>query len=183
VQLLPSPAPLAHTSPPITAAGVQLRLRPGDRPRWCDASPWQESFSAWRDAARAVGLPVYVAVVCLLEYDLALEDLAPWITQPEECLGDAAQLDGAVPRINGEADMRAWLAVLAGPGHLEDDGLPEIALPARLTARPTVNQRWGERLKPCRLEDALACERAAAQQGLTLEAWALRAALAAPRGR
>jgi hypothetical protein len=153
-----------------------MRMRPGERPYWADASPWQSSWEDWRARARDASLPVDTAVSCLLEYELTCMELQRWIEQPESVLAQASQRELDQARLCGDEEFRRWLDVLGHSASSHDD-LPEIALPLRLMRSPAVRRGWGSQVKPDRLDQALRCERAAALQAQTLEGWALRAGL------
>jgi hypothetical protein len=175
VQLVRSEPPAASVCPALEATTARIRLRPGERPYWADASPWQSSWDDWRVRAHHAGVPLDTAVSCLLEYELTRVELQRWVEQPELMLAHASERELDQARLCGDEEFRRWLDVL---GHnTSHDDLPEIALPLRLMRSPAVRRGWGSQVKPDCLDQALRCERAAAIHAQTLEGWALRAGL------
>jgi hypothetical protein len=152
-------------------------MRPGERPYWADASPWEADWAGWRQGALDAGVSLDVAVACLVEYDLTLTELERWIDQPAAELRQAAQRELASPRLAPDAEFRDWLELLKGGLSTMSDELPDIVLPVRLMRSAVVRAGWGSRVAPTRLRDALTCERAAAGRSLTLEGWGLRVGL------
>jgi hypothetical protein len=153
-----------------------MRMRPGERPSWTDASPWQERWQQWRECAQDAGVGVEIAVAVMLEYELVLIELQGAIANPATMLSEAAESELAGARLAPDQDYRAWSSVLLGAGTPADE-LPEIALPQRLLRTPLLRSGWGDLLARAHLSEALLCERAATAHALTLELWAMRAAL------
>jgi hypothetical protein len=122
-----------------------------------------------------VGLDI--AIGCLLEYALALDELERWIPRPESELRAAAQRELESPRLAPSAELRAWSDLLGGCSGISRDELPDVVVPARLMQNAAIRSDWGRHIELARLGDALRCERAASRRGLTLEGWGLRVAL------
>lgn len=177
MELVHSRPSSATSRPTLQATRVRLRLRPGERPSWTDASPWEAAWEDWRQAARASGVALDAAVSCLLEYDMACCELGRWLANPASLVGQVARAELSSPRLADDPELRQWLRGL-GQDRGSGDELPEIALPQRLLGHPVLRARWGERVDASQLECALRCERAASLSGNTLEGWALRVGLA-----
>lgn len=176
MQLVQSKPPAASVCPALEPTTALMRMRPGERPYWADASSWQSSWDDWRARAHEASIPLDTALSCLLEYELTCVELQRWVEQPELMLAQASERELDQPRLCGDEEFRRWLDVL-GHNDTRHDDLPEIALPLRLMRSPSVRIGWGNLIKPGRLAQALRCERAASLQAQTLEGWALRAGL------
>lgn len=153
-----------------------MRMRPGERPSWTDASPWQEHWEQWRECAQDAGVGVEIAVAVMLEYELVLIELQGAVANPADVLSQAVEAELSGARLPPNPDYRAWSSVLLGAGTRTDE-LPEIALPQRLLRTPRLYTGWGDLLAPAHVSDALLCERAASAHALTLELWAMRSVL------
>jgi hypothetical protein len=153
-------------------------MRPGERPFWADASPWDREWDEWRQGARARGLSLDVALACLLEYTLTIDELASWTARPEAELRAAAGHEMASPRLPPGSELQTWSGLLTGRSAGSHHELPDVVFPSRLLQNnPLVRGDWGSRIAVKQLDDALLCERAACRRGLTLEGWALRVTL------
>lgn len=150
------------------------RLRPGERPAWWNASADRPAFARWRAASASSALSLDGWVAVLLELDLVFKDLAVR-SDASDVLAAAAAAERHQPRLAPTPELRRWIN--PGPPARDDDELPEVLLPARLTARLAPGRRLDDRLCPSRLALALACDRAAAAHGRTMESWAMSAAL------
>jgi hypothetical protein len=83
------------------------------------------------------------------------------------------------PRLPPTGDLRAWERQLTGRGPaLDADELPEVCVPARVVAALGHPLDVAGRIDLAALAAAILADRAACRHGLTLDAWALRAALA-----
>ena len=75
-----------HQARAATGSGSPIpRVRPGERPVWCDASVESSSWGRWRAAAAASGLGLDVWVALLLELRFVRDDmLAAGVERPDE---------------------------------------------------------------------------------------------------
>lgn len=166
----------------LTAPPIALRVRPTDRPVWVDASTDASSFSGWRTVASDFRIPVDALVAVLLEW-------AAVTAIPGIAVDALVEFAGSQPTfLPPTQELRAWDRQLAGRGQLPNyDELPEVCLPVRVVACYGHTLRIATHIDLSETPQAIAADRAAARLGLTLEAWAMRAALGcgygAPRPR
>jgi hypothetical protein len=153
-----------------------FRLRPGDRPHWVELSIGYEEQAEWRRLAARHGLSADVWVALQVEWTLVIDDIGA------EAAADVVERAGALaaaPMLAPTAELRSWVAYLAGGGIPSDD-LPSIALPERLVARlrpADLERELRGRSQTSSAVEAITVDIAAANAGMTLEAWAYREAM------
>jgi hypothetical protein len=162
-------------------AGVDLRLRPGDRPVWLDLELTRVRVREWRARAAAHGLALDVWLGLLLEYELVCNALREVGGQRlvEKVLATARAI-AAEPRVAPTPELRRWMDQLEGRRWRGSDDLPSVVVAARLlaqlphrgrgTAIATATEAGHE-------AEAIVVDRVAAASGQTLEAWAYITAL------
>jgi hypothetical protein len=166
----------------IPAATARLRTRPGERPHWLDASGCHGLWPTWREHANQRGVPLDVLVSVCLEYRLVSADLEKLgIQSADRLLAMAAAQAESDLRLPPSPALRTWSDLLAGRTRQRDpsDELPEVVVPERVAIRFPRHQAPPEWCGFDALDQAVTCELAAAVQGMSLEGWALRAAIAA----
>ena len=114
-------------------------------------------------------------IAALIEFDLVLTDLRALTDEPQRILQAALARDAHIGRLGPGGPWRDWLSPAAQPYAFDE--LPELVLPERLIARLTPGGSLNARVRLEHALTALACDRAAARNGRTLESWALHAAL------
>jgi hypothetical protein len=153
-----------------------FRLRPCERPAWIEVGLNYEERDEWRQRAADSGLSTDVWVALQIEWTLVVDDLDP--ERAARVLA-RARTDAVLPALAPTEELRSWASHLVARSGPVTDDLPSVALPQRVLAR----LRPGELDSDLRtrvgrgvLEDAVTVEVAAAKAGMTLEAWAYRAA-------
>jgi hypothetical protein len=150
-------------------------MRPCDRPAWIEVGLSQQERDEWRQHAADSGLSTDVWVALQIEWTLVVDDLGP--ERAARVLARAST--DAVPALAPTDELRSWASHLATRSGPVTDDLPSVALPQRVLARlrpGDVDSELGTRVGRGLLEDAVTVELAAAKAGMTLEAWAYRAA-------
>lgn len=171
---------LGRASPSVFASARPLRIRPGDQPLWFDSSGDDSQFGLWRNQAEHNALPVDAWVSLLLEASLVVKAMQASDIVGEQILRAAVERAPSVLYLPRGDDLRRWLDQLEGRLAPEPvDELPEIVLPVRLAAQLPIGASLADHLRLDLAQLALAAERRAASEGLTMECWVLRAALGA----
>jgi hypothetical protein len=150
-----------------------FRLRPGERPAWIELELGYEERAAWRHLAAASGLSVDVWVALQVEWTLVVEDIG---AERSKRVVERARATAASPTLAPTEELRTWVAYLRA-SRAQSDDLPSLALPQRLLARlhpADIERQLRARLAEASIDDAAAVELAAANVGMTLEAWAYR---------
>lgn len=153
-----------------------LRVRPGERAVWFNASPDREEFASWRQVAANRSLPVDAVVALALELALVLDALAQAVIPAPAQL--VTELVAGEPRhVAPTPALRLWEVQLRGGLGAEPvDELPEVTLPLRLIAQLPHGKRLGP-LLAIEIDLARQADLRAARAGLTMESWVLRRAL------
>lgn len=154
-----------------------VRVRPGDRPTWVDASPWKPSWEQWRRGADGFGIPLDVWLAVKLEAAVARTELAALGIDFHLLFRPLAPAAGS-PFAAVDDSLRRWTNQLSGAQPPAEDELPEVVLPERLLLHPAVGTDWPQLLNQVDAETAISAECSAARAGMTLVAYALRTALA-----
>jgi hypothetical protein len=157
------------------------RVRPGEVPDWINLRIGPAPGRAWRERAERRGIGVDAWLAVLVEAHLVMGALSPHGLSLGELLDDAS-IGNADARLAPGDALRRWVRLLEGGSTRSDlppDELPAVVLPARLTAQIPARALSTDIQAATEGDDALpiACDRAAALQGLTLERWALGLAL------
>jgi len=152
-----------------------FRLRPGDRPHWVELRLGYEEQAEWRRRAAEHGLSADVWVALQVEWTLVADDIG---AEAAAAVVERARALVAAPVLAPTDELRRWVAYLAGGGIPSDD-LPSIALPQRVVARlrpADLERELRGRSHPSSIIEAITVDIAAANAGMTLEAWAYREA-------
>jgi hypothetical protein len=154
---------------------TSFRLRPTERAVWLETDASPDEIRAWEKEAAALGLSVDVWLAIKIEWRVVRGDA------PDEELNAVvaeARREAEAARLAPSDELRRWLRFLGrGPQQRAEHDLPSVALPARVVARispsmlrSSVSAAADEPFD----SHALAVERAASLNGMTMEAWCYR---------
>lgn len=158
-----------------TSAHPHPRCRPGERPTWVSVSIDESGIADLRKRAAGCGAGVDAWCAALLEWEITRRalDAAGVDPVPIVHLAEAAL---KLPRLAPSAPLRTWAR--ATGTMTWDDELPSLCLPTRVVAQIPAHDPLSMLSAAIdRGRDAVTIDRAAALEGLTLDAWALRTAL------
>lgn len=161
------------------------RIRPGETPVWVDSAVGTDEGHEWRRRARACGIGLDAWLSVLVEFQVVSGPLEQGELNGDGVRAAAIQAAGEA-RLAPTDALRRWVKLLSGQRAATDlvsDELPTVVLPERLLAQ-LAGARLNDALRAATTEVderlALTCERVAAERGLTLESWMLRAVAGLP---
>ena len=168
---------------PLATPASAPRLRPGETPVWVSVAVSPSDGRDWRERAKRHGIGVDAWLGVALELYLVVQFLGSRRLSLHEPLHDTLDLTSADARLAPTDALRRWVRLL--DGQVADDSLPADELPTVVLAE-RVSVQVPARLLAETLRAAtstvdeslaIACDRAGALHGLTLESWVLRQAL------
>lgn len=168
---------------PLATPAAPPRSRPGEAPAWVSVSVSPAEGRDWRQRAKRHGIGVDAWLGIVLEAHVVAEFLGSGGAWPDE-MRDALASTSADARLAPTDALRRWVRLLEG--QFADDGaaladeLPTVVLGERLIAQVPARLLTETMRAATSTADedlAIACDRAAALHGVTLESWVLRQAL------
>lgn len=166
--------------PGLRRERARPRLRPGEAPCWIDDAIVDDAQAReWRHRAEDLGLGVDGWAALMLEFELVRREVEAAGSGAISGLIDEAYASARQERLGPTPALRNWIALFGQRGEAPRDELPALVLPERLLAQVRVGGLRELLAAATGREpaDAAACELAAAYEGRTLEAWALKTAL------
>ena len=154
---------------------TSFRLRPTERAVWLETDASPAEILTWAKGAATLGLSVDVWLAVKVEWGLVRRDVS--IEQLHAVVAEARR-EADAARLAPSDELRRWVRFLGrGPQLRAEHDLPSVALPARVVARippsvlpSSVSAAANETFDA----DALAVERAASLNGMTMESWFYR---------